>query len=139
MAKSQISEQQADLGYSDVWYTEQLIELNKQFGGSAPVMSIDIGSAREKVANVEKALAEPAFQKSPIYNETKQFFDAYKSVEKYLQEVRTSATPNIGTGFWYAKEQANNLNNLATQLIIQNPAFARMYYGVFASLLKVEE
>jgi hypothetical protein len=139
MAKSQISEQQADLGYSDIWYTEQIMALNNQFGGSAPVMSVDIGSAREKVANVEKALAEPAFQKSPIYNETKQFFDAYKSVEKYLQEVRTTATPNIGSGFWYAKEQAGRLNNLATQLIVQNPAFARMYYGVFASLLKVEE
>jgi hypothetical protein len=65
MAKSQISEEQADLGYSDIWYTEQIMALNNQFGGSAPVMSVDIGSAREKVANVEKALAEPAFQKSP--------------------------------------------------------------------------
>jgi hypothetical protein len=139
MAKSQISEEQASLGYSDVWYTDQIINLNKQFGGSVPVLSTDIGSAREKVANVEKALAEPAFQKSPIYKETAEFYDRYKSVEKYLQEVRTSATPNIGSGFWYAKEQAKDLNDLATRLMIQNPAFSRMYYGVFASLLKVEE
>lgn len=139
MAKSQISEQQASLGYSDVWYTDEIIKLNKQFGGSAPVMSTDIGSAREKVANVEKALAEPAFQKSPIYKETAEFYNAYKSVEKSLQELRSTATPNIGGGFWYAREQAKNLNNLATRLMIQNPAFSRMYYGVFASLLKVEE
>ena len=138
MAKSQISEEQASFGYSDVWYTDQIIELNKQFG-SAPVMSVDIGSAREKVANVEKALAEPAFQKSPVYKETVEFYNAYKSTEKFLQEVRTSATPNIGGGNWYAREQAKNLNDLATRLIIQNPAFSRMYYGVFASLLKVEE
>jgi hypothetical protein len=102
-------------------------------------MSTDIGSAREKVANVEKALAEPAFQKSPIYKETAEFYNAYKSVEKSLQELRSTATPNIGGGFWYAREQAKNLNNLATRLMIQNPAFSRMYYGVFASLLKVEE
>jgi hypothetical protein len=139
MAKSQISEEQASLGYSDVWYTEKIRELNKQFGGSAPVMSAEIGSAREKIANVEKALAEPAFQKSPVYKETLEFYEAYKSVDKYLQEVRTSATPNIGGGFWYGREQAKNLNNLATRLMFENPAFSRMYYGVFASLLKVEE
>jgi hypothetical protein len=139
MAKSQISQQQADLGYSDVWYSEQIMDLNNRFGESAPVLSTDIGSAREKIANVGKALEEPAFQKSPIYKETKQFFDAYKSVEKFLQTTTASATPNIGAGNWYAREQAGNLNNLATQLIVQNPAFARMYYGVFASILKVEE
>ena len=139
MAKSQISEEQATLGYSDIWYTEKVIELNNQFGGSAPVLSTDIGSARDKIAGVEKALAEPAFEKSPVYKETVEFYNAYKSAEKYLQEVRTSATPNIGAGFWYAKEQAKNLNDLATRLMVQNPAFSRMYYGVFASLLKVEE
>ena len=139
MAKSQISEEQATLGYSDIWYTEKVIELNNQFGGSAPVLSTDIGSARDKIAGVEKALAEPAFEKSPVYKETVEFYNAYKSTEKYLQEVRTSATPNIGAGFWYAKEQAKNLNDLATRLMVQNPAFSRMYYGVFASLLKVEE
>jgi hypothetical protein len=139
MAKSQISEEQATLGYSDMWYRDRVIELNNQFGGSAPVLSTDVGSVRDKIAGVEKALAEPAFEKSPVYKETVEFYNAYKSVEKYLQEVRTSATPNIGAGFWYAREQAQNLNDLATRLMVQNPAFSRMYYGVFASLLKVEE
>ena len=139
MAKSQISEEQASMGYSDVWYTEELIKLNDQFGGSAPVMSVDIGSAEEKIANIGKALAEPAFQQSPIYKETAQFYTAYKDLEKYLQEVRTTATPQMGSGFWLAKEEAKKLDLLATQLMINNPAFARMYYGVFASKLKVEE
>jgi hypothetical protein len=139
MAKSQISEEQATMGYSDVWYTDEIIKLNEQFGGNAPVMSVDIGSAEEKIANVGRALQDPAFQESPIYNETAQFYAAYKDLEKYLQEVRTTATPQMGAGFWLAQEEAKKLDNLATQLMINNPAFARMYYGVFASKLKVEE
>ena len=139
MAKSQISEEQASQGYTNVWYTDQLIKLNDQFGGSAPVLSVDIGSAEDKIANVGKALAEPAFQASPIYKETAQFYAAYKDLQAYLQETRTSATPGMGAGNWLAKEESKRLNNLAMQLMIENPAFARMYYGVFASKLKVEE
>ena len=139
MAKSQISEEQAAQGYTNVWYTDQLIKLNDQFGGSAPVLSVDIGSAEDKIANVGKALAEPAFQASPIYKETAQFYAAYKDLQAYLQETRTSATPGFGAGNWLAKEESKKLNNLAMQLMIENPAFARMYYGVFASKLKVEE
>jgi len=139
MAKSQISEEQAAMGYSDVWYTDELIKLNDRFGGSAPVMSVDIGSAEEKIANIGRALDDPAFQESPIYKETAQFYAAYKDLEKYLQEVRTTATPQMGAGFWLAQEESKKLDNLATQLMINNPAFARMYYGVFASKLKVEE
>jgi hypothetical protein len=100
-------------------------------------MNVDIGTAQDKLASIEKALQEPAFQQSPVYKETKQFFDAYKQVEQYLQEVRTTAEPKIGGGFWYAQEEAKKLDNFATQLMIQNPAFSRMYYGVFSSLVKV--
>lgn len=139
MAKSQISEEQAAMGYSDVWYTDEIIKLNDRFGGSAPVMSTDIGSAEDKIANVGKALQDPAFQESPIYKETAQFYAAYKEFEKFLQEVRSSATPAMGGGNWYAKEKSKELDTLATQLMINNSAFARMYYGVFASKLKVEE
>ena len=139
MAKSQISEEQASQGYSNVWYTDQIIKLNNQFGGSAPVMSVDIGSAEDKIANIGKALAEPAFQSSPIYKETAQFYAAYQDLQKYLQQTRTSATPAMGAGNWLAKEESKKLNILAMQLMVENPAFARMYYGVFASKLKVEE
>jgi hypothetical protein len=139
MAKSQISEEQAAMGYSDVWYTDKLIQLNDQFGGNAPVLSVDIGSAEDKIKNVGKALEDPAFQESPIYKETAQFYAAYEEFNKFLQEVRTTATPQMGAGFWYAKEKSKELDILATQLMVNNPAFARMYYGVFASKLKVEE
>ena len=84
-------------------------------------------------------MAEPAFQASPIYKETAQFYAAYKDLQGYLQQTRTSATPGMGAGNWLAKEESKKLNNLAMQLMIENPAFARMYYGVFASKLKVEE
>lgn len=139
MAKSQISEEQATFGYGDVWYTEQIIKLNDQFGGSAPTIVTEIGSVQEKIKNVGKALEEPAFKESPIYKETKLFYDRYKEYEKYFQEVRTTATPKFGSGSWYAKEVAKQLDGYATELMIANPAFARMYYGVFASLMKVEE
>ena len=139
MAKSQISEEQAAFGYGDVWYTDQIIKLNDQFGGNAPVLTTDIGTVQDKINNVAKALEEPAFKQSPIYKETKLFYDRYKEYEKYFQEVRTTATPKFGAGSWYAKEIASQLDGYATELMIANPAFARMYYGVFASLMKVEE
>jgi hypothetical protein len=139
MAKSQISEEQAQFGYGDVWYSEQIIELNKKFSGNAPVLTADIGSAQDKISNVAKALQDPAFEQSPVYKETKLFYDRYKEYEKYLQEVRSTATPKFGGGSWYAKELARQLDGYATELMIANPAFARMYYGVFASIMKVEE
>ena len=137
MAKSQISEQQASLGYSDVWYTKQIIALNEQFGGAAPVLDTKIGSAQEKIASIGRALKDPAFQDSPVYKETQQFYNAYQEVYQYFQDVKTSAAPGLGSGSWYAKERAKQLDALATQLMIQNPAFSRMYYGVFAGSLKV--
>ena len=102
-------------------------------------MSVDIGSAEDKIKNVGKALKDPAFQESPIYKETAQFYAAYEELNKFLQEVGTTATPQMGGGNWYAREKSKELDILATQLMVNNPAFARMYYGVFASKLKVEE
>jgi hypothetical protein len=139
MAKSQISEEQAAFGYGDVWYTEQLIKLNDQFDGNPPVTTTTVGTIQDKISNVRKALEEPAFKESPVYKETKLFYDRYKEYEEYFQETRTTATPKFGSGSWYAKEIAKQLDGYATELMIANPAFARMYYGVFASLMKVEE
>ena len=56
-----------------------------------------------------------------------------------LQEVRNTPNPKLGGGSWLAKQEAERLDNLATQLMIQNPAFAPMYYGVFSSLLKIRD
>lgn len=138
MAKSQISEEQAANGYSDVWYTEQMIALNKQFEG-VPTVSVRIGQAEAKAELIGKALQDPAFKDSPIYEETKTFYDAYTRAKEYLQEVRTTAQPDLSSTFWYTQEISKELQGLAMQLMIQNPAFSRMYYGVFSGLIETKE
>lgn len=138
MAKSQISEEQADNGYSDVWYTEQMINLNNRFDG-VPVVSTRIGQAEAKAELVGKALEDPAFQKSPVYKETREFYEAYISAKEYLQEVRTTAQPDLSSKFWYTQEISKELQAKAMQLMMRNPAFSRMYYGVFSGLIETKE
>jgi hypothetical protein len=139
MAKSRISEEQARGGLGDVWYRDQIIALNERFGGSAPALDVKIGSSRAKIAKVGQAVNDPAFQDSPIYEETKQFYNAYITEYKYLQDVRVSAEPSLSSSNWVIRESVNRLNTLANQLMLANPAFSRMYYGVFAGELKVSE
>ena len=139
MAKSRISEEQALGGRGDVWYRDQIIALNERFGGSAPALDVKIGSSKAKIAKVGQAVKDPAFQDSPIYEETKQFYDAYITEYKYLQDVRVSAEPSLSSSNWVIRESVNRLNTLANQLMLANPAFSRMYYGVFAGELKVSE
>jgi hypothetical protein len=139
MAKSRISEDQARGGFGDVWYRDQIIALNQKFGGSAPALDVKIGSSQAKIAKVGQAVNDPAFQDSPIYEETKQFYDAYITEYRYLQDVRVSATPSLSSSNWVIRESVNRLNTLANQLMLANPAFSRMYYGVFAGELKVSE
>lgn len=138
MAKSQISEEQAENGYSDVWYSEQMIALNERFEG-VPTVNVRIGQAEAKAEMVGKALKDKAFQQSPIYQETKTFYDAYERTKKYLQEVRTTAQPDLSSTFWYTQEMSRELESLAMQLMVKNPAFSRMYYGVFAGLIETKE
>ena len=137
MAKSQISEEQATNGYSDVWYTERLIELNSRFD-SPPTVDTRIGTVEAKIAQVGKALKDPAFKDSSIYEETKAFYDAYEHAIQYLQEVHTTAQPKLSSSSWYTKEMSKNLQSLAMQLMVQNPAFSRMYYGVFAGAIEAK-
>jgi hypothetical protein len=138
MAKSQISEEQAENGYSNVWYTEKLIDLNNRFEG-VPVVDVRIGQAKAKARLVGKALQDPAFKDSPIYEETKTFYDAYLNAEKYLQEIRTTAEPDLSGSYWYTQELSKKLESLGLQLMLKNPAFSRMYYGVFAGLIETKE
>ena len=139
MAKSQISEEQVETGRDDYWYRDQIIALNQKFGGSAPALDVKIGSSQAKIAKVGQAIQDDAFQDSPIYEETKQFYDAYINEYKYLQEVRVSAEPSLSSNNWVIRESVDRLNILANQLMLANPAFSRMYYGVFAGELKVSE
>jgi hypothetical protein len=139
MSKSKISEEQAARNLDDFWYRDQIIALNKKFGGSAPALDVKIGSSQAKIAKVGQAIEDLAFQDSPIYEETKEFYNAYISEYNYLRKVRVTAEPSLSSSNWVIRESVDRLNTLANQLMLANPAFSRMYYGVFAGELKVSE
>jgi hypothetical protein len=139
MAKSQISDTQAANGYSDVWYAQEVNALNQRFGGAAPASLVNVGTDLERIANVGKALADERFQKSPIYDETKQFYAAYSEAIELLKSTRITAEPDLGSSHWYASNLRTNLETLGNQLMLQNPAFAPMYYRVFAGTMKVKD
>jgi len=139
MAKSQISEMQATMGYSDVWYAQEVDRLNKRFGGSAPASIVNVGTDQERIANVAKALQEPAFEMSPIYQETKQFYEAYSNAIELLKQTRVTAEPDLGSSHWYASQMRAQLQELADSLMLDNPAFAPMFYRVFSGTMKAKD
>lgn len=139
MAKSQISEMQAAQGYSDVWYAGEVDKLNKRFGGAAPASIINVGTDNERIANVAKALQDKAFQMSPVYNETAQFYEQYSRAIELLKEARVTADPDLGSSHWYASELRSQLQELADSLMLENPAFAPMFYRVFAGTMKAKD
>jgi hypothetical protein len=139
MAKSQISDMQAAGGYSDVWYAQEINALNQRFGGAAPASLVTVGTDQERIANVSKALADERFQDSPIYNETLQFYRAYSEAVELLKTARVTADPDLGSSHWYATSLRTNLEALGNQLVLQNPAFAPMYYRVFAGTMKAKD
>jgi len=135
MEKSQIAEQQIAYGYSDIWYTEQIAKLDKRFGAKPP-STITSGTADEKIARVGLALSDPAFQESPIYAETVQFYNQYVKFQDMLNQAKVSNYADLGGKGGYATLMRDELLALADNLMMSNPAFSRMYYGVFASKLK---
>jgi hypothetical protein len=139
MAKSQISDMQAAGGYSDVWYAQEINALNQRFGGAAPASLVTVGTDQERIANVAKALADDRFQDSPIYDETLQFYRAYSEAVELLKTARVTADPDLGSSHWYATSLRTNLEALGNQLVLENPAFAPMYYRVFAGTMKVKD
>ena len=135
MELSTITEEQATMGYSDIWYTDKVIALNRRYGGK-PVSNVLVGRQEQRAANIGKALKNDAFKASPIYNETKQFWDAYNQRIKLLQRDRLTSQPDMGSSFWMNTQFREELQTLGNELMLQNPAFSRMYYSVFANLLK---
>lgn len=136
MRLSRITEQQAEYGYADIWYTEQVAKLNADFGGAPPAETITTGADKERIAAVGKALNETAFQKSPIYKETAEFYSKYIEYQTYLNELKIATGADIGARGGLATSIRGELEELANTLITNNPAFARMYYGVFAGSIK---
>jgi hypothetical protein len=136
MELSQISDEMATYGYSGQWYSQKVIALNNQYGGSKPVSNVTSGIQQNRVQLIGKALDDPAFQKSPIYKEARQFYDAYNSARGHLQDVRLTPEPDMGSSYWLNTKYRNELTTLGRSLVTQNPQFANMYYLVFANLLK---
>jgi hypothetical protein len=135
MLKSQIAEQQIAYGYGDIWYTQQIAELDKRFGAKPP-STITSGTADEKISRVGLALQDPAFKESPIYSETAQFYSKFTEFQDLLNKAKVSNYADLGAKGGYATLMRNELQALAENLMMSNPAFSRMYYGVFASKLK---
>lgn len=132
---AQIGREQAENTYSDVWYTQQVIALNKVYG-NAPTSNVITGRQEARAANVGKALKEEAFKMSPIYTEVKEFYAAYDNAIKQLQDARVTPNPDLGSSFWLNTKYREELQTLGNKLMLDNPAFSRMYYSVFANLLK---
>lgn len=137
LEKSKITNQQIAEGHSDVWYTQQVIELNKRYRG-APVSDVSTGRAQARADNVGLALQDKAFQMSPIYDEAVEFYTAYEQARANLQENRASVDPDFGSTFWANARYREQLTQLGTKLMLRNPSFSHLYYSVFAPLLKAQ-
>lgn len=135
MMKSQLVEEQIANGYPQFWLVKQIEQLDKDFGARPPDM-ITSGTAQERIARVGMALEDPAFQDSPIYDETMAFYTKYSEFQKLLNELKVSNYAQISAKGGYATLLRNNLVSLAERLMTDNPVFSRMYYGVFSSQLE---
>ena len=135
MELSQISEEQAANGYSDIWYTKKVVELNKLYTGK-PASTIITGRQEKRATAIGEALKDPAFKDSPVFAEASEFYDSYLEKITTLQNDRNTPTPDLGSSFWLNTKYREELERLGTDLMMRNPAFSRMYYSVFANLLK---
>jgi hypothetical protein len=135
MLKDQIEEEQIAGGYSDFWYQSKIAELDKNFGGRpADFITTNIGT--EKIGRIGEALQDPALKQSPVYEETAQFFEKFTEFQGVLNEIGVSNYASLKGSNGYATMARDELITLAETLMAQNPAFSRMYYGVFASQLE---
>jgi hypothetical protein len=135
MMKAQIAEEQISFGWSNGWYVQQIAKLDKQFGARPP-STVTTGTADEKIARIGQALGDKAFQESPVYAETAEFYAQFQEFQAILNTVKVSNYAELGAKGGYATMMRDSLVNKADELIMKNPAFARMYYGVFAGKLK---
>ena len=134
MLESQLADKQIAGGYTDYWYNEQRAILDKQFG-ARPSDTLVTGVNDQKIANIGLALKDPAFQKSSVYKETEQFYAKFDELKKVLNMQKASNYAELSAG-GIATLMRNELVTLGETLMQQNPEFSRMYYGVFAGILK---
>ena len=136
MLKSQIVEKQIAGLYTGDWYAEQIAILDRQFGGAKPVDSLITGISDARIAVLEKALQDPAMQSSPVYKEISEFYPKFKSFKDLLNQVKVSNYAELSSKGGLPTLMRDELIVLGEKLMKQNPEFTRMYYGVFAGILK---
>jgi hypothetical protein len=136
MLKSQLAEQQIAGRYTDFWYNEQIAILDKQFGGAKPVDAIVTGIQDEKIATVGRAIEDPIFESSSVYGETVTFYKQFDEFRKVLNDLKVSNYAELSSKGGVATLMRDELVALGETLMSNNPEFSRMYYGVFAGILR---
>jgi hypothetical protein len=136
MLKSQIAEKQIAGGYTGDWYVEQIAMLDKQFGGARPVDTLVTGISDARIAVLEKALQDPAMQSSPVYNQISEFYPVFKKYKDLLNNIKVSNYAELSSKGGLPTLMRDELVALGEKLMTENPDFIRMYYGVFAGILK---
>jgi hypothetical protein len=135
MVKGQIAEEQAANGYPDFWYRQKIAELDKEFGGPPPDMVLT-NTAQEKIFRIGSALQDPAFKESPVYQQISIFYPQYLEFQTLLNKLNGANYAEIKGKSGMAPLLRDKLVTLAESLMLENPAFSRMYYGVFAGQLE---
>ena len=135
MRKDQIAEDQIAGGYTQFWYVDQVAQLDAEYGGKPPE-TITTTTAYEKIDRVGKALQDPAFAESPIYPQISEFYPMFVEYQKELARIKVSNYPSLKSKGGYAGILRENLVAMAETLMLENPSFRRIYYGVFASQLE---
>ena len=135
MLKAQLVEEQIANGYPQFWLVQEVEKLDKQFGARPPDMIVS-GTAQERIARVGLALQNDAFQDSPVYNETLEFYTKYSEFQKMLNDLKVANYAEIKSKGGYATLLRDDLVATAERLMTQNPSFSRMYYGVFSGQLE---
>jgi hypothetical protein len=136
MLKSQIAEKQIAGLYTGDWYAEQIATLDKQFGGAKPVDNLVTGISDARIAVLEKALEDPAMQTSPVYKQIAEFYPVFKKFKDSLNTIKVSNYAELSSKGGLPTLMRNELVTLGERLMTENPEFTRMYYGVFAGILK---
>jgi hypothetical protein len=136
MLKGQIAEQQIAGRYTDFWYNEQIALLNKKFGGARPVDAIVTGVQDEKIATIGRAIQDPAFQSSGIYNEAVEFYTKFDDFRKLLNDLKVSNYAELSSKGGVPTLMRDELVALGEKLMTNNPNFSFMYFGVYAGILK---
>ena len=136
MLKSQIAEKQIAGFYTGDWYVEQIAMLDKQFGGARPIDTLVTGISDARIAIVEKALQDPIMQSSPVYKQISEFYPVFKKFKDALNEIKVSNYAELSSKGGLPTLMRDELVALGERLMTENPDFIRMYYGVFAGILK---